>query len=163
VAASGASYLVLRTSWVFGRRGRNFLRTMLHLFREREEVSVVNDQHGAPTWSRLIAAGTATAIASLRAPGASIGESMREVRGVYHMASSGATTWHGFATAIRELDPRRDEQKCRIVHAVASDAYPTAARRPRYSLLDSSRLARCLDVSLPGWREQLAMCLADEF
>lgn len=161
VAEAGAPFLVLRTSWVFGLRGRNFLKTMLRLFHEREQLSVVDDQYGTPTWSRMLAGATGLLVAAARASNSSIAESVRDIEGVYHLSSAGQTTWHGFATAIRELDPRRGEQKCRAIHSVATAEYPTAARRPARSVLDSSLLARRCGVSLPDWREQLALCIAD--
>jgi dTDP-4-dehydrorhamnose reductase len=161
IAASPAPYLVLRTSWVFDLRGRNFVTTMLRLFREREELSVVDDQHGAPTWGRMLAQATATIIAERRTSRCSLAELVRDIQGIYHLASAGETTWHGFATAIRELDPRRAEQKCGAIHAIPTAGYPTPARRPLNSVLDSSLIATRCGVSLPQWRDQLALCLAD--
>jgi dTDP-4-dehydrorhamnose reductase len=161
VAAGGAPYIIIRTGWLFGRRGKNFVTTMLRLFHEREEVSVVNDQHGAPTWSHMLASATASLVAAAQASSSSAAEFLREFGGLYHLASAGETTWHGVAMAVRELDPHRESQRCRIVHAVPTTAYPTAARRPARSVLDSSRLRALCGLSLPHWRDELARCLAD--
>jgi dTDP-4-dehydrorhamnose reductase len=91
----------------------------------------------------------------------SFSDRVRDIEGVYHLASAGETTWYAFATTIRELDPRRDEQKCRAIHAIPTSSYPTPARRPLRSVLDSSLIAARCGVSLPPWRAQLARCLAD--
>ncbi|HYW06056.1 MAG TPA: dTDP-4-dehydrorhamnose reductase [Longimicrobium sp.] len=157
VAAAGGPHLVLRTSWVYGARGHNFMRTMLRLAREREELRVVADRTGAPTWSRMLAEAVAAIVASCRVPnGFAI---PREQWGVYHLAAGGSTTWHGFAEAIVAGDPARHEQRCRRVVPIATEEYPTPAPRPRRSTLDGARAERSFGVSLPDWREQLALCM----
>ena len=157
VAAAGGAHLVLRTSWVYGTRGHNFLRTMLRLARERDELRVVADQVGAPTWSRMLAEATAAILAPFRAGNG--WEIPREVSGVYHLAARGSTSWHGFAEAILAADPARAEQRARRVVPIASEEYPTPAPRPRYSVLNSERAERVFGVALPDWREQLELCL----
>lgn len=153
VQASGARHLVLRTSWVYGMRGGNFLRTILRLAREREELRIVDDQVGAPTWSRMLAEGTAAILARVAAAGGD------GPWGVYHLAAGGETSWHGFARAIVELDPARHEQACRRVLPIPTREYPTPAARPAYSVLDGSRAAAAFGVRLPHWREQLVMAM----
>ena len=101
IQASGADHLIFRSSWVYGLRGRNFLLTMRRLAREREAVSVVDDQLGAPTWARAIAEATSQVLALWLAPGASE-DDRRQLSGVYHMSCRGQTSWHGFAQAIFE-------------------------------------------------------------
>jgi dTDP-4-dehydrorhamnose reductase len=148
---------VLRTSWVYGTRGHNFLLTMLRLARERDELRVVADQVGAPTWSRMLAEGTAAILAPFRA-----GDGWRlppEVSGVYHLAARGSTSWHGFAEAILAADPGRDAHRARRVVPIATEEYPTPAPRPRYSVLATERAERVFGVALPEWREQLDLCL----
>ena len=161
VAAAGAPYLVLRTSWVYGRRGKNFLLTMLALSRQREELRVVCDQVGAPTWSRGLAAATAGILAPLARGDGGVADAMRAVSGTYHLTASGCTSWHGFTEAILALDPRRDEQRCQRVVPIPTRDYPTAARRPASSRLDCSRAAEVLGVRIPDWREQLVLALAE--
>ena len=159
VEAAGGAYLTFRLSWVYGLRGRNFLRTMLRLARERDELAVVHDQVGAPTWSRLAAAGVAQALAvGARSP-AGIRGAIGDARGVYHLSAAGATSWHGFATALLEHDPARHEQRARVVRAIATHEYPTAARRPPYSVLDNDRVAARFGVRLAGWDVGLLQAL----
>lgn len=157
VRAAGGAHLVLRTGWVYGTRGHNFMRTMLRLARERDELRVVSDQVGAPTWSRLLAEGTAAILASLRVGRA--WEIPREARGIYHLTAGGETSWHGFAEAILAADPDRGAQRARCVIPVTTEEYPTPAPRPRYSVLATERAEREFGVALPHWTEQLRLCL----
>lgn len=159
IEASGAEYLIFRTSWVYGARGHNFVRTMLRLSREREVLRVVNDQHGAPTWAHLIARATAQIVEQLRSA-----EGFRVPpgrRGIYHLAAAGQTTWHEFAHAILARDPRGEEQRCRTVLAVPTSEYPTPARRPHHSVLRSERVRDEFGVALPHWEEQLGEMMAE--
>jgi dTDP-4-dehydrorhamnose reductase len=151
VAAVGGEWLVLRTSWVYGLRGRNFLLTMRRLAAERDELRVVDDQRGAPTWSRIIAEATAAILAQCRA--GSFGLDGRS--GVYHLTCAGETTWYGFARAIFELGQGHTP---RVVPITSAD-YPTPARRPAYSVLDNARLRENFGITLPDWREALALAL----
>ncbi|HEX8363213.1 MAG TPA: dTDP-4-dehydrorhamnose reductase [Longimicrobium sp.] len=157
VGAAGGMHLVLRTSWVYGTRGHNFMLTILRMARERDELRVVSDQVGAPTWSRMLAEATAAILAPFRAgAGWAIPP---EKCGVYHLAARGETSWHGFAEAILAADPARAEQRCRRVVAISSEEYPTPAPRPRYSVLATERAETAFGVELPHWREQLGLCL----
>ena len=160
VAAAGGAHLVFRTSWVYGLRGRNFLRTMLRLAREREELRVVDDQWGAPTWSRMLAEATALVAAGLR-DGRGGFAPEGAPWGVYHLAAAGETTWCRFAREILAADPRRGEQRCREVVAIPTEEYPTPAARPRRSVLDGSRAEAAFGVRLPHWREQLALAMEE--
>jgi dTDP-4-dehydrorhamnose reductase len=147
VAASGADALVLRTSWVYGRRGRNFLTTMQRLAGERDEIRVVDDQTGAPNWARELARSTARIVAR-GLPW------VAERRGLYHLTARGATTWYGFARAILADVPR-----VRIVPITTAE-YPTPARRPHWSVLDTARFERTFGFALPDWHASLVDCLA---
>ncbi|MFL6675631.1 MAG: dTDP-4-dehydrorhamnose reductase [Massilia sp.] len=150
VAAAGIAHLVLRTSWVYGMRGHNFLLTMLRLAAQRGEVRVVADQHGAPTWSRTVAQTTAHLLALAQAGGAGW---WLENSGTYHLACQGSTTWSGFAEAIMAARGTG----CRVT-PISTEEYPTPATRPRNSQLDSSRLI-ARGCHIPDWREALALCL----
>jgi dTDP-4-dehydrorhamnose reductase len=150
IAASGAAHLILRTSWVYGMRGKNFLLTMLRLARERDELRVVADQHGAPTWSRTIADATASILAQARGFDAAW---WQEHGGIYHLSSQGQTTWCGFAEAI----VAQAGIDCRVV-PIATAEYPTPARRPRHSVLSSRRVLERF-CRLPDWREALRLCM----
>jgi dTDP-4-dehydrorhamnose reductase len=147
VAASGADALVLRTSWVYGRRGRNFLTTMLRLAGERDEIRVVDDQTGVPNWSRELARATARIVAR-GLPW------VAERRGLFHLTARGSTTWYGFARAILADVPR-----VRIVPITTAE-YPTPAKRPHWSVLDAARFERTFGFAPPDWHVSLAECLA---
>ncbi|GAB3357125.1 dTDP-4-dehydrorhamnose reductase [Lysobacter tyrosinilyticus] len=149
IQASGAQHLILRTAWVYATRGSNFLRTMLRLGAERDELRVVADQHGCPTPAWLIADVTT--------------EILRQglkSSGVRHLVASGETSWFGFAEAIfqeahsRGLIPRRPR-----VEAIGTGDYPTRARRPAYSVLDTSQLRNEYGLDLPDWQRGLAKTL----
>jgi len=148
IAASGAHAIVLRTSWVYGLTGRNFLVTIRRLARERDELRIVADQIGTPNWSRALAEATA----SLVAQGAGY---LAERSGLYHMSSLGATSWHGFAQAIVG-----DAEKPRVI-AIATADYPTPARRPAYGVLSTRRFHDTFGFDLPDWRAALTACLAE--
>ena len=157
VQAAGGAYLVLRTSWVYGSRGTNFVRTMLRLARERRELRVVNDQFSVPTWSRSVARATGVALRQALEREAFAADGS----GVYHLAATGPTTRYEFTLRILEGDPRREEQVCTTVTPVSSADFGATARRPAYSVLDSSAFARRFGVALPDWREELKLVLGE--
>ncbi len=152
IQAVDLPHLILRTSWVYGLRGKNFLLTMLKLARDRQELKVVNDQIGAPTWSRLIAEATAQILAQ------SVKNDFSE-SGVYHLTSTGQTSWHDFARSIFDLDPHKQEQKLQNLMAIAASQYPTPAQRPAYSCLDTTKISRNFGLTLPDWRSNLELVL----
>lgn len=149
VAAAGIEHLILRTSWVYGMRGKNFLLTMLRLGAQRPELRVVADQHGAPTWSRTVADSTAQMLALARAGGPAWWE---RHGGIYHLSCGGATTWCGFTEAIVAAA----QLPCTVVPIGSAD-YPLPAPRPANSLLCSDKLRQL--CALPDWREALALCM----
>jgi len=153
VVSTSRSYLIFRTSWVYGLRGSNFLLTMRRLARQREEIRVVNDQVGAPTWSGMIAEMTARILKRFNRT-----DSLKEVRGLYHLAAGGRTTWYGFAEAILNPFPPDDFQLKRLL-PIPTSAYPTRAKRPVFSLLDCSKLRRTFGLDLPDWEESLRRAL----
>ncbi|MDP3123110.1 MAG: sugar nucleotide-binding protein, partial [Thiobacillus sp.] len=155
VTHAGIPHLILRTGWVYGLRGRNFLLTMQRLARERESLAVVDDQFGAPTWSRLIAEATALVIARwLDRP------DQTATSGVYHLSCGGRTSWHGFAAAILAHMTKKGENPARLT-AIPTSGYPTPAARPANSQLDCGKLAATFGVRLPDWETALALCLED--
>jgi dTDP-4-dehydrorhamnose reductase len=137
IARSGCRHLTLRTSWVYGPRGRNFYLTMLRLAKERPELKFVDDQVGAPTSSLEIARATAALLA-------------KGAQGLYHMSAAGETTWCGFARAILKRAGLATP-----VAAIRTEDYPTPAKRPRNSRLDCSKLRRETGVALSGWEAAL--------
>ncbi|AOJ09079.1 dTDP-4-dehydrorhamnose reductase [Burkholderia mayonis] len=156
IAASGAAHLIFRTSWVYGARGRNFMLTMLRLGNERNELKVVFDQIGAPTWSNTIATLTAHVVAQARGA-ADPAAWWAERSGVYHLNAANSTSWHGFATAIFELAGLRNPP--RVLPIPASD-YPTPARRPMNSRMSNDKLCDVFGIAAPDWREALQLCLS---
>lgn len=150
IAAAGGAHLILRTSWVYGMRGNNFLLTMLRLAKEGRELRVVNDQLGAPTWSRTVADSSALILAQARNEGAGW---WQRNSGVYHLAAQGQTSWCGFAEAIMAAAGIQ----C-VLTPIASDAWPAAAARPRNSVMSSARLTQRF-CRLPEWRAALRLCM----
>jgi dTDP-4-dehydrorhamnose reductase len=154
IAAVDCAHLILRTSWVYGARGKNFLLTMQRLARERDELRVVDDQHGAPTWSRMLAEATAAIVGQCLHKG-TVAERLRDRGGLYHLSAGGQTTWFGFAGAI----VAQSEKPPRMTPITAAE-YPLPAARPAYSVLSNDKIARHFGIRLPDWRHSLAQCLA---
>ena len=152
VAASGCEHLILRTSWVYSRHGRNFLLTMQRLLQEREELKVVDDQIGAPTWAGSIAAASAELIQAW--------QQGNRHWGTYHLTNQGQTSWFGFAQAIAE-HLRAAGKPCARLLPIPSSDYPTPARRPLNSCLDGTRLAHDWNLRLADWRQALQQCLGE--
>jgi len=156
IRASGCRHLILRTSWVYAARGGNFARTMLKLAAERDELRVIDDQIGAPTGADLLADVTAHALrAAMPKP---------ELAGTYHAVAAGETSWHGYAQTVIEWARARSlpvrVAADRIV-AVSSSAYPTPARRPLNSRLDTQRLQRTFGLTMPPWQPGVLRMLAE--
>lgn len=156
VAASGADHLILRTSWVYGLRGKNFLLTMQRLARERDKLSVVADQYGAPTWARSIADATAQMLAIWLSPGATREDHVR-LSGVYHLTCGGRTSWHGFAQEILQ-NMQAQGEKVPELKAITTAEYPTPAKRPANSVLSNEKLQQTFGIHMPDWRQALALC-----
>jgi dTDP-4-dehydrorhamnose reductase len=146
IAENAGRYLVLRTSWVYGAQGKNFLRTMLRLGGDRSELRVVDDQVGAPTSAAAIATATVSLVEQCAASGA------RFPAGTYHMTAGGSTSWCGFARAIFAVGIL---SRAPQVHAIASSEYPTPARRPANSVLSNDKFAQAFGFRLPSWQQQL--------
>jgi len=155
---AGGAYLVLRTSWIYAARGRNFLRTMLRLAQGREDLRIVDDQVGAPTWARNIADATTMIVAAARREQAQ----GQFASGIVNLTASGATTWHGFAAAILDEAGRHGLLARRPpLKPIASRGYPTPAARPKNSRLARQRLRQRFAIALPDWRQALARCIED--
>ena len=162
IRASGVAHLILRTSWVYGQRGKNFLKTIERLAGERELLRIVADQYGAPTWSRTIARGTLAAIERLCAapdlPQATWqidAARWQELGGVCHLTAQGSTSWHGFASRIVAAGPRASQVR---VEPIAAADYPVPAQRPVNSRLSCGRFIERFGP-LPHWTEALDECL----
>ena len=150
IAAVGVPHIILRTSWVYGLSGKNFLLTMLRLAQTRDELGIVNDQLGAPTWSHTLAAATATIVNRLGAP-----DQWAALSGIYHCCAAGQTSWFGFAQAIfaHPAVTRRPNLK-----PISTADYPTPAVRPKNSVMDLSKFEAAFGP-LPPWEQALDACL----
>ena len=160
VQAAGASYLILRTSWVYGARGKNFLLTILKLAGERSELKIVDDQIGAPTWCRMLAETTARILAPVCAapnPPAMLADT----GGLYHLTAGGQTSWYGFAKKILENVPHSAIPAPAKLIPIPSSEYPAPAVRPRNSCLSNEKLMRSFGLTIPSWESSLAMCLQE--
>jgi dTDP-4-dehydrorhamnose reductase len=168
IRESGVAHVILRTSWVYATRGRNFLLTILRLACEREELRVVSDQTGAPTCAEEIAAATSKILERVFAPD---NRPAMELCGTYHMTAGGETTWYGFAKAILEEASHASAEPAwfaaatkghpliaRRVVAIPTAEFPTPARRPAYSVLSNARLLESFGTQLPDWRSQVHRC-----
>lgn len=145
IQAAGIRHLILRTSWVYGMRGKNFLLTVLRLAQERDELRIVADQFGAPTWSRTIAEATARTVA---------GGDLNAESGIYHLTAKGRTSWHGFTEAILA---NAQLAKKPVVTPIATADYPLPARRPANSVLSQQRFIDAFG-ELPAWDAALKAC-----
>ena len=162
LANTGAAHLIFRTSWVYGGRGKNFLLTILKLAREREVLRVVGDQHGAPTWSRDLAAMTLAVMRHCDAEAGTFVEAVKRVGGVYHAAGAGETTWHGFAAQAVRLERKREPGvRLAEIEAITTAEYPTPARRPVNSRLNCERLTERFGWRMMGWQESLRRVLSE--
>jgi len=153
IIASGCQYLILRTSWVYGLHGGNFLKSILKSATQSTSINVVNDQYGSPTWSRNLAEATAQIIIHNI-------YSERTV-GIYHITSSGKTTWYHFAKKIIHTYSNFFELKCKHIQSVSSESYKMAAKRPKNSILNNSKLLQDTGIKMPCWQNSLELCLQD--
>lgn len=153
IAAIGGKYLIFRTSWVYDETGKNFLNTMLRLGAERDELRIVNDQWGAPTYARHLAEATLQALENAS-------QSPRFPSGIYHLCGGGETNWHHFARQIFSL-ARKQKLPLQInnLQGIATEEYPTPAMRPKNSRLNCDKANQVLGVRLPHWEEALEECM----
>lgn len=151
IRAAGSDHLILRTSWVYGARGHNFMRTIRRLAREREELRIVADQRGCPTWSRHIAEATAQVLVRLGCDRAA----WSAATGTYHLVSGGESTWYDFATRIVEHQRRHESVKVERIVPIATEDYPLPAPRPRYSVLNTDKLRATFGIHMPHWEDAL--------
>jgi dTDP-4-dehydrorhamnose reductase len=159
VQAVGGKHLILRTSWVYGLHGGNFMKTMLRLAKERDELRIVADQFGAPTWARLLAESTAQILNGWQQAG--LDESLS---GLYHLTAGGRTSWHHYAEEIVRLARQYDEtlkSKVLDIHPIATSEYPLPAKRPTNSVLSTEKIKRAFGLNLPEWQPDLVSCVRE--
>lgn len=154
IIASGCKHLIFRTSWVYAARGNNFAKTMLRLAKDRESLSVICDQIGAPTGADLIADVTASAIQQVR--------NRNELGGLYHLAATGEISWHGYASHVIEFAKANGEQLAvTSITPIDTTAYPTPARRPLNSRLNTQKLRDNFSLHLPDWQSGVTRMLRE--
>jgi len=161
IQASTADFLILRTTWVYAARGNNFVKSILRLAQEREELNIVADQIGAPTWARLIAESTAHILRQAQQERQQGGFKS----GIYNLTSTGETSWHGFAEKIIELAKQQEGLtiKTQRVNPIPTSAYPLPATRPANSRLSTQRLQKHYQLALPSWETALQLCMDEIF
>jgi dTDP-4-dehydrorhamnose reductase len=164
LAGSGAAHFIFRTSWVYGTRGENFLLRILKLALEREELKIVDDQYGAPTWSRTLARLVEHSVlrgekdAMMR--GITPTEAVQPISGIYHACSAGFTTWFGFASEfVRMAQMARPERVFARLTPIPSSAFPTAAKRPMNSRMNCEKLARTFGFDMTTWQHSMSQVM----
>jgi dTDP-4-dehydrorhamnose reductase len=157
VLASGCKHLVLRTSWVYGVHGGNFVKTMLRLAKERSELRIVSDQFGAPTWARDLALATSSALTCWQNNAWD-----DRLNGLYQLTAAGRTNWHQYAEEVvrlgRQFDPAL-ANKSLAINAIATHEYPVPAKRPSNSVLSNAKFNNSFGIALPAWQDSLAECV----
>ncbi len=156
IQQSGCQHLIFRTSWVYGARGGNFAKTMLRLAQERDSLNVIDDQFGAPTGADLLADVTAHAIR--------VAQQNPQAFGMYHLVASGETSWHGYASFVIEL-ARRAQMQIKVVQEnikpVPTSAFPTPAKRPLNSRMNTGKLQQTFNLNLPDWKQGVVRMLSE--
>ena len=150
ICTQAARFLIFRTAWVYDAHGRNFLNTIKRLGGQRAELTIVDDQLGAPTWSRDIAQATASAITLYMANPAA-----QQLNGIYHMSAQGQTSWFDFAQAAKQHGLFADLADAPTLRAIRSAEFPSAAQRPMYSVLSNAKLHATFGIQLPHWESSL--------
>jgi dTDP-4-dehydrorhamnose reductase len=154
VSAMAKQHFILRTSWVYGLRGSNFLKTILRVSAEREELKIVDDQIGAPTWSRMLALATTMLVTKYLDDREEVGAKS----GLYHLSAGGQTSWYGFSKEILQRCHRLDRLSLK---AIPTEEYPLPATRPKYSVLANTKLESALGIFMPPWQQALALCMQE--
>lgn len=155
IQATWEKHLILRTSWVYGMRGKNFLLTILKLAKEKDEIRVVDDQVGAPTWCRMIAEGTALILSRNFKPD---DPARKQITGLFHLTASGCTSWFGFAKAILEQENNSISRRVNLV-PIPSSGYPTHAKRPMNSRMCCRSLSETLGITFESWHTCLTKAM----
>lgn len=145
IRESGCNYMIVRTAWLYSSVGKNFVKTMLMLGETKEDINVVADQRGCPTWAHDLAFAL---VALLDKNG------KNEIHETFHFTNEGQITWHDFATAIMEIGGKH----CKV-NPITTDQYPTKAKRPAYSVLDLSKIKEFAGIEIPDWRKSLEQCI----
>lgn len=160
IKAVDVPYMILRTSWVYGMRGKNFLLTILRQAQERDELKIVNDQIGAPTWSRMVAEATAQILAQVYSPVISHCSPLTEKGGTYHLSAGGQVSWYDFAKVILAQAYKSGLHFTKLI-PISANEYPTPACRPTYSVLSNAKLNQAFGLTMLSWNRALALVLEE--
>jgi dTDP-4-dehydrorhamnose reductase len=170
IQAVGAPYLIFRTSWVYGARGKNFLLTILKLAQERDELKIVDDQIGAPTWARTIAEASSQVLAQGYLPqgrhpttGVVVTSFSHDASGICNLSAYGRTSWYGFTKAILERTGKDRIPERPALFPITTEQYPLPARRPSNSLLSTLKIGDKFGIGMPPWETALRLCLDSDF
>ena len=147
IRESGCNYMIVRTAWLYSSVGKNFVKTMLMLGDTKEEINVVADQKGCPTWAHDLAVALMVLLNK---------NGKKEIHETFHFTNEGQITWYDFATAIMEIGGKT----CKV-NPITTDQYPTKAKRPAYSVLDLSKIKEYAGIEIPDWRESLEKCIEE--
>jgi dTDP-4-dehydrorhamnose reductase len=150
IQASGCKYIIIRTAWVFSEYGNNFLKTMLHLGADRDELSIVGDQIGCPTYAQDIAKAIAIILPHLN---------KNEVQGVYHYCGDQSSTWYEFARLIFKVASAQGKKSPKLLNVIKTSEYPTPAKRPKYSVLDCEKISSIFGVTPSNWKKSISYIL----
>lgn len=159
VRASGCKHLILRTSWVYGVHGGNFVKTILRLAKERAELRIVGDQFGAPTWARDLAQSTASVLTFWQKNAWD-----NNLSGLYHLSAAGRTNWYQYAEEIVRLAREYDATlatKQLAIQSITTQEYPVPAKRPSNSVLENGKIRDAFGIELPAWQDSLAECVRE--
>lgn len=159
IQATGVPHLILRTSWIYGARGKNFLLTILRLAREKSELKIVDDQIGAPTWSRMLAEVTAQMLTRHYSPASRRFSDITDISGLYHVVSGGSVSWCGFARKILEIVSSHASHPLPKLNPITTAEYPLPAKRPQNSILSTEKFEHACGLAMPSWDESLIMCM----
>jgi dTDP-4-dehydrorhamnose reductase len=143
--AENEKSIIIRTSWVFSSHGNNFVKTMLRLMKEREQLNIVADQVGRPTYAKDLASATMLLVVALKAG--------KKIQGIYHYANEGITSWYDFAVQIKQ----NAGLTC-VLNPITTDQFPTPAKRPSYSVLDTQQIEKDFDTPIRNWKDALSEC-----
>ena len=162
VQAIDVPYLILRSSWVYGARGNNFVLTILRLARERDELRIIDDQIGCPTWCRMIAEVTSHIVAQCLSVPTSQSSQLTGVTGIYHLCAAGATSWYGFTKEILEYLKKLEDYKVEKLIPIRTDEYPLSASRPKFSVLSNQRIEQTFNLTIPSWERLFQLCITEK-
>ncbi|MBN1378986.1 MAG: dTDP-4-dehydrorhamnose reductase [Gammaproteobacteria bacterium] len=159
---SGCVYIVLRTSWIYGNRGKNFLKSIVNLSKQKHELKIVDDQIGSPTWCRSVAEYSTQIIKSYLRRSFFLGK-MEKDAGIYHISATNHVSWYGFAERILKEYSRNSGCALAKLVPITTSEYPLPAKRPKYTVLSNDKINKVFGIKMPAWEDMLTMCLSEMY